>query len=207
MCTQILQKCDAKRPCTTCINCGGESGCFYEELRIPHHVIPPLPSAARVFPFSDGDVLGPPSDGQCSYRLLSKAERVTVPSENPGLRVGRPVRSGPDPKLYFSSTDPVERDLSQLPSTSHTSRGSGSLVHGGTRHDVQSGSQYPTDPLSPSTSSRLLVLPSLRLATIPRPLHTSLSFFPPENFQIAGETPGNLEMSLYAFPTAFPVHR
>ena len=207
MCTQILQKCDAKRPCATCVNCGGESGCFYEELRIPHHVIPPLPSAAPAFPFSDGDVLGPPSDGQCSYRLPSRTERVAVSSENPGLRVRRPVRSDPDPEFYFSSADPVERDLSQLPSTSHTSRGPGSLVPGGTRHHVRSGPQHTTDPLSPSTSSRLFVLPSLRLSVVPRPLHTPLSFFPPENFQVAGETPGNLEMSLYAFPTAFPVHR
>ena len=193
--TQIPQKCDAKRPCTTCVNSGRESGCFYDELR-PPHVIRPLPYAARGFPFSDEDTLGSSSGGSRSYRLLGKAGRVTLPSGNPGVQVDRPVRSGPDP---------VGWDVVKLPSMSHTFQGSGSFVSEGTRCDGRSGLQHPTNALSLSASSRLFVLPSLRLSIVPRPLHTPLSFFPPENFQVAGETSGNLELSLYAFPTALLV--
>ena len=198
--TQILQKCDAKRPCATCTNSGGESGCFYDELRIPH-VIQPLPYTAPPFPFSDEGVPGPSSGRSFSYQLLGSPEEVADSSGKAGLQIGSPPRPDPDAP-HFSSADPVEWDLDKLHSTSHPC--SGSFDPGGTKHDVRSGPRRPANP--PSPPSALFVLPSLRLSIIPRPLHTPLSFFPPENFQVTGETSGTLEMSLYVSFVASLVH-
>lgn len=203
MCTENLQRCDAKRPCTTCVNSGGGSGCFYQEPRTPyrHFVIGPLPKTAHSFPYSDGDAPGPSSAGPVSQMLIGRAEDVAEPSENPEPRI--------DHQPAPSSPDPVEWDqpltVSKVPSTSHAFRDCRSFVSGGIEHDVQSGPPRPPNLLPPSTDSNLAVLPSLRLPIIPRPLHTPLSFFPPENFQVTGEASGNLEMSLYASLIAPPI--
>ena len=196
MYAQIIQRCDAGRPCTTCVKSGDESGCFYEELRTSYHVpIHPLPYATHGFLFSDEDAL---ADGSFPQRPLGRTEEVVEPSANLGLQIGRP-----DPSA-FSSVRPVERDLVKLPSTSRAFRDPRPPVSG--KNDVRYGLQCPKNLLSPSPSSRLLILPALRLPTIPRPLRTPLSFFPPENFQVSGETSGNLEMSLYASLIALLVH-
>jgi len=194
---QILQKCDAKRPCTTCTNCGGESGCFYDESRTPHVNPQPLSNTARSFPLSDEDVPGPSSDGPSSQLLLDTPEEVADSSGTSGLQIGSPTRMSSDAPSS-SSTDPVGWDLAKLPSLSHPFQGSGSFDPRGTERDLRSEPRRPTNPPSPpSASMRLSVLPSLRLSIIPRPIHTPLSFFPPENFQVTGTTPGTLEMSLY----------
>jgi len=193
--TQIPQRCDALRPCTTCVNAGGGSGCFYDEMRTPHHVIRSLPSAAHSFPFLDGAEPGPSNAGSFSQWSL---EEDVVDLE---LRTDSPDSS------YSSSPDSVV--LEELPETtevtssSHELRDSWPIISGGTKRGVQS---RPWHPL-PSTSSRYTVLPSLRLPIVPRPLHTPLSFFPPENFQVAGVRPGDLEMSLYASPIVLLAHR
>ena len=201
--TQPLQKCDAKRPCGTCVNSGGESGCFYEELRTPHDTIRGLPYAAPEFPFSDEDTPGPLSGGSFSQWSLDSAEDITEPSEDLGQQPGRPTRLGPDTPVC--SSDLVRRYLIKLPSASHVSQDSESFVPEETEHCVRSRPRHPRQPLPLSTGPRLIVLPSLRLPIIPRPLHTSLSFFPPENFQVSEGTSGT--MSLYAFLTAPLIRR
>ena len=187
--TQILQRCDALRPCTTCVNAGGGSGCFYDEVRTPHHVIGPVPSTARSFPFSDGAVPGPSSAGSFSQWSLGEGA----------------VELGPQTESADSSVSPPSDRVglpatTQVTSTSHELWDSRPVIPGGTGHDVRSGPP-------PSTSSRYFILPSLRLPTVPRPPHTPLSFFPPENFQVAGATLGNLEMTLYASLTVLLTHR
>ena len=190
VCTQTLQRCDAKRPCATCVNSGGGSGCSYQEPRTPyrHHVIVPVPKTAQSFPFSDEGTPGPSSIGSVSRWLIDRSKEVAEPSANPGSQIDHPARSDPEP---------VGQD--QLPATSKVSSTSHALssASGGIRHDVQLGPRRPPN-LPPSMSSKLSILPSLRLPIIPRPLHTPLSFFPPENFQVAGEASGNFEMLLYA---------
>ena len=183
--TQILQRCDALRPCTTCVNAGGGSGCFYDEMRTSHHVIRPLPSTAHSFPFLDGSEPGPPNAGSFSQWSLGEDA----------------VDLGRQTDLLDSSdspyTDPVARDdlpaTTKVTSTSHESRDSRLIISGRTENDVRSGPRPPP----PFTNSRYFVLPSLLLPIVPRPLHMPLSFFPPENFQVAEATSGSLEMALY----------
>lgn len=187
--TQILQKCDAGRPCTTCVNSGGESGCFYEELRAPNHGVirslEPL-RAASGFPISDGlNVPGPSSGGWVSQPLFEEADGGE-PSKHMGPQAGRPTRSSPD----SSVPDPVTRGLVKLPSVSH--------VFGKTKHAGRSGPWYTPDPPLSSGGSRLSVLPSLRLPIIPPSFPAPLSFSCPENFQVTGEISADVEMSLYA---------
>ena len=198
---KFFQKCDAKRPCTTCANSGRGSACFYEELRFPHHVISPLPHAAHPFPLSDEDPPGPSSDGPLSHRSFGVAEEVPDPSETPRLQVGRPVQLGHDP-FGSSSADPVDWDPTKLPSTSHTFQGFDPFVSGGIKCYVRS---RPC-PTTPSTGLGLFVLPSLRLSIVPRPIHTPLSFFPPQRFQVAEGMSGDFEMSWYDLFILFRVH-
>ena len=194
-----FQKCDAKRPCTTCANSGRGSGCFYEELRFPHHVIP---HAAHPFPFSDEDPPGLSNDGSFSYRSFGAGEDVPDAFESPRLQVGRPVQLGRD-ALGSSSADPVDWDPTKLPSTSHTFQGFDPFVSGGIKRYVRS---RPLRSTTPSTSSELLVLPSLRLSIVPRPIHTPLSFFPPQRFQVAEGMAGDFEMSWCELLVVFRVH-
>lgn len=191
---KFFQKCDAKRPCTTCANSGRGSGCFYEELRFPHHVISPLPHAAHLFPLSDEDPPGPSNDAPFSHR--------SDPSETPGLQVGRPAQLGYD-TFGPSSADPVDWDPTKLPSTSHTFQGFDPFVSGGIKRYVRS---RPLCPTTPSTDPGLFVLPSLRLSIVPRPIHTPLSFFPPQRFQVAEGMSGDFEMSWYDLFVVFRVH-
>lgn len=195
---KFFQKCDAKRPCTTCANSGRGSGCFYEELRFPHHVIP---HAAHPFPLSDEDPPGPSNDGSFLHQSFGAAEEAPDPSENPRLQVGRPVQSGRG-AFGASSADPVDWDPTKLPSTSHTFQGFDPFVSGGIKRYVRS---RPLRPTTPTTNSGLFVLPSLRLSIVPRPIHTPLSFFPPQRFQVAEGMSGDFEMSWYEFFVVFRV--
>ena len=194
MYAQILQRCDAQRPCTTCISAGGESGCFYEKPRIPHrhHVIGPLPKTALSFPFS-GEYAPGPSNVGSSLWSLGRTGEVTELSGNLGPQIDHSVRFDPDP---------VQQDrlfaASRVLSTPHAAQDCGPFVSWGAKHDVQPRPQRPQNLLLPSTGSKFSILPSLRLSIVPRPIHIPLSFFPPENFQVTGGTPGNREMSLYA---------
>lgn len=56
--------------------------------------------------------------------------------------------------------------------------------------------QEPPSPLQPATTPIPSVLPSLRFLSIPRQLHTSLSFLGPEHFQVSDTTSSELDMSL-----------
>ena len=178
--TQIPQRCDAKRPCTTCVKSGSESGCFYEELRTPSHVIRSLQSlnTASEFPVSDGLDAPGPSSGGSFPQLLFEAADVVGPPGGLAPQIGRLTRFSPGSPVL----DTARRDLIKLPSASHL------LQRPRANHPHQ------------TTNSRLHVLPSLRLSIIPRSFNAPLSFSCPENFQVTGETSGGpeTEMSLYA---------
>lgn len=120
--------------------------------------------------------------------------------ENQGPQTDHPAWFGPDPSVS-PSPDPVEPPrIPKLPLTSRRFQDSRSIgLSGESQRGVQSGPRRTLN-LLPSTSSRFYVLPSLRSPMIP--LHTPLSFLPPENLQVAGDRSGSLEMSLYASPFA-----
>lgn len=143
------------------------------------------------------DAPGPSSAGGSLSQLLFEAAEVVDPSENLGQQIGRPTQSSPD----SSARDPTRRGLIKNPPASHALlRSSEEFGFGNANDAIPSSPGHPPDPGPTSASLRLSVLPSLRLPIIPRSFHAPLSFSCPENFQVAGETSADDEMSLYAFP-------
>lgn len=165
-------------------------------------MIPSL-HAASGFPFSDGlNAPGPSNGWPVSQQQLDRPRTADVvePSENLGSQIGRLVRSGPD----SSALGPVGENLIKSPSASRALQDLEAFVFGESKDSIQSGPQHAPNPLPSSPSSRLFVLPSLRLPIIPRSFHVPLSFSCPENFQITDGASPDLEMTLYASPFRIP---
>ena len=189
--THIPQKCDAKRPCSTCVKADGGISCFYEELRTPGHVIRSLEALnpAAAIPDSDG-LPGTWGDDLEHVSSLLRDEAAETGGQSQSLHNLQTGSSVPDPP---------GRDPTKLPSLSHRLLGSepsetSLAVRPRPRHTLLHHS---------ASSSRLSVLPSLRLPIIPPSPYGPLSFSCPENFQVAGEASGNLEMTLCASPIVF----
>jgi len=161
-------------------------------MRPPHHVIGPLPSTAHSFPFLDGSGPGPSNPGSFSQWSLARQDVAEL----------RRQTDSPDSSDSSTTDSGAWDDLpatTEITSTSHKLRDLRPITPGGTKRDVRCP--------PPSITSRYVILPSLRSPIVPRPLHTPLSFFPPENFQVAEATSGNLEMSLYASLVVLLTHR
>lgn len=57
--------------------------------------------------------------------------------------------------------------------------------------------EEPPRPVPPAATPTPSVLPSLRFLSIPRQLHTPLSFLGPEHFQVSDTTSSELDMALW----------
>jgi len=66
--------------------------------------------------------------------------------------------------------------------------------------NIVSTREESSRPLQPATAPNLSVPPSIRFLSIPRQLHTLLSFLGPEHFQVSDTTSSELDMTLWVVP-------
>ena len=185
-CDDDVQRCDAKQPCTPCSKDEG-SDCVYEQRQIKQRTRKKPPATARALPFS------------------SKNERT--PRRLPSPRMNSVSLSPPD--MALSDTDSsLLSNLSNVPTKpSHLSDFDAldKFEPPAPRERVilemklVPFQKYPK-PHQPATIPTFSVIPSLRLLSIPRPLHTSLQFLGPEHFQISDTTSSELDLTLCVFP-------
>ena len=178
------QRCDAKHPCTPCIDGGFD--CVYEQSPVTKHVREELSPVVQPFPFpfsSEPNPLGSPSS-----RINNKDASLST-SGVASSDIGRTVFSSTDTNL---PRDPLEKSRSPEPDPPAPHEGSNSemqLVH------FREESPRPHQP-RPTAIFTFSLLPSLRFPSIPRQLHTPLSFMGPENLQVSNTALSELDLSL-----------
>ena len=178
-CDNDVQRCDAKQPCTQCSE-GGWSYCVYEKSRIKQRMRKKPPAAAQTLPFSSKNKLGP--RGSSPSWVNSEGFLLSAP-DVPSPRIYDPV---------FSLTDQNLPNLSARGSSLpefDTLDGFGppGIVPISETKLVPSRGRYP-NPSQPAPIPTFSILPSLRLPSVPRQLHTPLSLFSPERFQVSAVT-------------------
>jgi len=199
--TSPHQRCDGKRPCTTCVN--GERGaeCTYEPRQPPHrpnaralpvsHETTSHPRSARALPpkppatgFSFSGPLVRPSLGDPLLPLSNSSESASslLPSPSPPLLT--PYEPPPAP----------------------SSRVCGGMVLGPSPSSSVVWYTHDTMECVLRPPSSFTVLPSIHLQAIHRPLRISLSLIPPERVQVSSITGGDFDMSLYVLFRFLPSH-
>ena len=191
--TSSHQRCDGKRPCTTCVNGERGDGCAYEPWRRSHRV------GAGVPPVSRANTPPRPPDGHAlPSELLTAGSPISEPVTRP---LDVPLLTWPDRNKPTSfplpppSPTPYERALvssSRLRGEIELDPSLGVSVAQDTTdtHDT-------TECVSRPLVSSFTVLPSIDFRAIPRLLQIPLSLIPPERVQISPITGGDLCMSLY----------
>ena len=197
--TSSDQRCDGKRPCTTCVSGESGDGCTYEPWRRSYrvgagvlpasHDTPSRPLSVQTLPSK------PPAAG------LSFSEPVTRPLDLPLLTWPNPSKSTcfllPPP-----SPTPYERAL--VPS-SHL-RGEIELDPSSDVSVVQD-THDTTECVPCPLVSYFTVLPSIHFRAIPRLLQVPLSLIPPERVQVSSIAGNDLDMTLYVLFRLLNSHR
>ena len=188
------QKCDAKRPCKTCVHGDRSDGCVYESRWRPH------PIGVSVFSISHDS-----KSGTISARTSPSQTSVDWFSEPP---------TSPSPELplltwsdYSESASPISpsvapRERPSKPTTrllwepSPRIHNEVALVPPSNVSVVQ---KIHVERVPRRNGSSFTVLPSIHFQTIPRPLRVPLSFVPPEYVQLSSVAEDDLAMSLCVF--------
>jgi len=185
--TSPHQKCDGKRPCTTCIDRERGAECSYEPRQRSHRASATLPirreTASR--PLSVRTLPSkPPAIGFSFSGSLIRPSLGT-----PHLAWSDPGESASSPPLQ-PPLAPYERSLA-----------SSSRVHGralGPSPDVSATQDIHSTGYVPRTTvSSFTILPSIHFRRIPRPFPVPLSLIPPERVQISSNAGGDLDMTWY----------
>ena len=171
MAVNTEQRCDAGHPCTPCVKLDMGSDCVYEATKRTRKELP-----AVVQPFL---YLFKSEPG-------SRDSPSQVDSEDTSLSTSGIVSSD----IGGSAFPPTDNDP---PTPQKSSSSETQLV------PFREESPKPHQP-QPSTISTFSFLPSLRLSSIPRQLHTPLSVLDPKHFQVSDTTPSELDLSLCVFP-------
>ena len=199
MLTLSHQKCDAKQPCTTCVNGDRGDACMYKPWQQSDTNAPSV---------SRGGTSGPQSDR-------------TLPSQMPTDGSSEPPISPPAPDLpllTLSSSSKSASSLSLSPSPAPCKRPStptvqlppellphiydGILLNPSSETSVVQKTHGTAERFPRSTVSYFTILPSIHFQTIRRPLHVPLSLIPPEHTQVSCIAGSDLDMSLYVFFSA-----
>jgi len=189
-CDGDVQRCDAKRPCTPCIDFDGGSECVYERSLAIQRTREKLPAAIQPFLFSFRS--GPrPYDPAVTSDDLSLSTPDNAPSG-----ASSPVFSS---RLNSSNVSPNESSSSDSDTLDEFEPHIPRERSNPGMQLVPFRGEYPM-PHQPATISTFSLLSSLRFASIPRPLHTQLSLLSPEHLQISDTTPSELDLSLCVFP-------
>ena len=183
------QKCDAKQPCTTCVNGDRDAGCTYEQRwRSPH-------TGANAFSVSHGNAQTPasgfpeppilpshpPHPWPNSSRSISSLSPFLAPCERP---------SPPTARLPWELLPHVRNEIVRLgpsPGVSVVQEIHDAMEYA-PRLDTSSFTILP---------SSFAIHPSIRFQTIPWPLPVSLSLLPLEYAQVSDIAGGDVAMSLY----------
>jgi len=187
-----VQRCDAKHPCTPCIDLGGGSECVYERNLETQRTWKKLPAAAQPFIFS---FESEPSPCDSSPWVISDNHSLPIPDNAP---------SGANNSVFSSC--PNSSNASQKQSSSPDSGVLDEFEPPVPQERSNPGMQLvpfrgeSPKPHQPATTSTFSFLPSLRFASIPRPFHTPLSILNPECFQVSDTTSSELDLSLCEFP-------
>ena len=197
--TPPRQKCDAKQPCTTCVNGGRGTGCTYELQRRSR------PTSANVFFVLQDRTPAPPN----VHNLHSRAP-ANVPSKAP-INPPRdlPLIIWPDSNecIPSFSPPPAPRERSPtptaLPSWDFSPRMHDTALPGFPSDIlVVQGARGTAKCIQRPVVSSFTVLPSIHFQTIPRSLRSPFSLIPPERVQVSGVAGSDLGMTLYV---SFPV--
>ena len=195
--TSPCQKCDGKRPCTTCVI--GKDGvrCTYEPRQRSPRISTNAHSASRENTSGPQSVLKLPSNMSADW--FSTFEPLARPSSDVPLLTwsgpDEPASSLPPPPPLI----PYERPLS--PSSRIPVLGSSSDI------PVVRDTHGTAGCVPCHTVSSFTLLPSLHFQTIPRPLRVPLSLISPEHAQISPIAGGDLDMTLYVLPQPLHSHR
>lgn len=166
------QRCDAKRPCTTCLEANGAPECEYEIVDTQ-----PRPFGHPQFLFWSGP--GPSSSRDVSTYGYC-ATGAVVPEFPTKVPVATITQSGPELEAF-----PPARALIDLPR-----RNTEPQPH--TSNEVRT--HNPPQITLPSFS----VLSTLIFPRIPHEPHVTLSSLGAERFQLSDAALGELDMKLYA---------
>ena len=171
--TSSHQRCDAKRPCTTCVNGDKADECIYGRQR--SRLIPTIQTSAKGFSW--------PPIGPLPTLLLTwpdSSESASLPSSlAPCERPSPPTARPPwelSPRIYNQIGPRPSSDVSVVQSTCGI-----------------------TERVPRLTGSSFTILPSIHFHTIPRPLRIPLSLVPPEYTQVSSVTESELDMTLCVF--------
>ena len=186
--TSSHQRCDGKRPCTTCVNGERSDECTYEKWQRSSRM------GAGVLPASH-DTASHPLNARA---LSSKPSATGFPSPEPRTRLSSvPPITWPNPSKSASfllpppSLTPYERPLASS-SRVHREIEQGPLSDVSVAQDMHKTTERVTRP----AGSSFTVLPSIHFRAIPRPLQVPLSLIPPERVQISSIAWGDLDMNL-----------
>jgi hypothetical protein len=196
----LQQKCDAKRPCSTCVDTNKAEECIYDRPRIVHHpqTRKILPATANALSLVFASETGPQSSSASSPKTLvtKEGDPTSRPESQPssftpsgpsGSTIGVESASFELPAPPFEET-PIAPDFENpLPPRDPPDASSSELVLWGS-----TPKQHPYD-----SHSTLSFISSLRFPKIPPALHVPLSFLGEPNIQISHTTTGELELTLW----------
>ena len=173
------QKCDAKRPCTPCVDTDKTVECIYDNLGPCHHQI------RRILPRSGAREDRSQGSGSSSFETLSAVEEGVIrrPANSPSTSVAPSGHCGST--LGLTSTDFGQSSASsELPLPVATSL------------DLVLSREAALNRNScgnPATLSFISPLLFPKVSPVP---HTPLSFLGEPNLQVSGTTPRELELML-----------
>ena len=171
--TSPHQRCDAKQPCTACVNGDKSAECIYESRRRPR----PIPTTQVPTGGFSWPPIGPPTL-LLTWSNFSEPTPPLVPSLTP-CEQPPPLTLLPwelSPRLYNQIGLGPLSDVLAVQNT-----------HGQVEH-----APHPA-------GSSFTILPSIHFQTIPRPLRVPLSLVPPEYMQVSSIAKSELAMTLCMF--------
>ena len=187
-----IQRCDAKQPCTTCLRLDGGSTCVYEQNRTMQRKGERLPADAQPFLLtfkckpspsesSTSWVTGEDASFSASISSSPETESPSTPQATSPVSPEESRCSGSDAPDELNLPSPLGLETQGLETQ---------LIS--LRRDSPKPDQSDEIPT--------FSFQSLRLSSVPRPLHLPFALLNPERFQISGTTSSELDLSLCAFP-------
>ena len=190
------QKCDARQPCTTCVDKDAVVKCMYVPLQ------PSRPRGADVFLVPRGGASDPPGISASPHQTPADGFSFHEPQIDPRSNPAVLARSESSEAASSLSVSLPLCERRPLKSTVRLSPELSSLLHDeivpsplsdiSIVYDVKECASHPVK--SPFT-----ILPSVNFSTIPRLLQMPFPLIPPERVQVSCLSGSDLDMTLCVF--------